>query len=84
MKTKHVEDEADRPDALVPDPVVAKEIGTTLMGINRRDHDPKMAELNWPVKITIRNRNFRSRKQLEQHKATVLQQAMSKRTAKAG
>ena len=54
------------PDSLVPDAVVAKELGTSVMGLWRRTNDP---DDDFPPPIKIRSRNFRSRKALETYKA---------------
>jgi hypothetical protein len=66
-------------DVFVPDPVFARELGVTLMTIWRCDHDEKLAELDWPAKITIRNRNFRSRQQIEKYKSGMVRRAMAQR-----
>src|SRR5262249_24857985 len=50
------------PDNLIPDPIVCAEFGVTAMTLWRWTHD---TELNFPPAIAIRNRNFRSRRQLE-------------------
>ena len=54
-------------DALVPDPLVQQEFGVTAM-----NHDPN---LNFPPKIKIRTKNYRSRKALEQFKANLIASA---------
>jgi hypothetical protein len=64
------------PDSLVPDPVVCREFGVTSMTLWRWTHD---SELNFPPAIAIRNRNFRSRKQLEDFKERMLRKAMRQR-----
>jgi len=51
-------DSAESPDSLVADPQVAKELGCTLMTLWRWDQDPN---LDFPPRIKIRKRNFRSR-----------------------
>jgi hypothetical protein len=61
---------------LVPDPVVCREFGITAMTLWRWTHD---SELNFPPAIPIRNRNFRSRKQLEAFKARMLNKAIRQR-----
>ena len=60
------------PDNLIPDPVVCAEFGVTSMTLWRWTHD---TELNFPPAITIRSRNFRSRRQLEAFKARMLSKA---------
>jgi hypothetical protein len=67
-------DEApDNVDVLVPDPVVQREFDIDAMTLYRWTNDPA---LGFPTKIKIRNRNFRSRKQLEAFKARMLRQAL--------
>ena len=60
------EDVADVVDTFVPDPQVWKELGISSMTGWRWQRDP---DLNFPPRIQIRGRNFRSRKQLERWKA---------------
>ena len=71
------------PDEFVADPKVAKEFGVTLMTLWRWDHDPVKSALGWPPPVrtgTAKNtRKFRSRKQLEQFKAILLQRALHAR-----
>jgi predicted DNA-binding transcriptional regulator AlpA len=64
------------PDNLIPDPVVCAEFGVTAMTLWRWTRDP---ELNFPPPIAIRNRNFRSRRQLEAFKARMLMRAIRQR-----
>jgi len=66
-------------DSFVPDPVALKELAITDMTAWRRDHDPRMAALGWPVKVNIGGRNFRSRKQLEAFKENMMRRALAKR-----
>jgi hypothetical protein len=63
----------DDVDVLVPDPVVQREFDIDAMTLYRWTNDPA---LGFPTKIKIRNRNFRSRKQLEAFKARMLRQAL--------
>jgi hypothetical protein len=67
------------PDSFVPDSVVARELGVTLMTVWRYDHDPEMDKLGWPARVQIRKRNSRSRNQLEKFKAAMLRRAMADR-----
>jgi hypothetical protein len=60
-------------DELVPDPQVQREFGVSKMTLHRWTLDPR---LRFPPKIKIRERNFRSRKQLEKFKARMLRQAL--------
>jgi len=61
------------PDELVPDPQVWRELGISKMTGHRWTNDPA---LDFPTKIKVRERNFRSRKQLEAFKARMLRQAL--------
>jgi hypothetical protein len=65
------------PDQLVPDPIVATEFYITLMGLYRWTNDPK---LRFPAAIKIRNRNFRSRRAIEEFKARMMRAAITQRT----
>jgi hypothetical protein len=64
-------------DELVPDPQVQREFGVSAMTLNRWDHDPR---LNFPPKIKIRERNFRSRRLLEAFKHELIVQAVHERS----
>lgn len=67
---------AEPRDELVPDPAVARELGgISLMTLWRWSRDPK---LQFPQAIKIRNRNFRSRRALEQFKTKLMRQARSR------
>jgi hypothetical protein len=76
---------AEQPDQLVPDPQVWKEFGISSMSGWRWDDDVKknpngeLAQMGWPAPISIRKRNFRSRRALEQFKANAQRQAIQKR-----
>ncbi|APO52378.1 hypothetical protein LUI11_38540 [Bradyrhizobium diazoefficiens] len=63
-------------DHLVPDPIVAAEFHTTLMGLYRWTNDPK---LHFPPPIKIRNRNFRSRRAIEEFKGRMMRAAIAQR-----
>jgi hypothetical protein len=67
------------PIELVPDPVAAREFGTTLMGLWRWDHDAKLRELGWRPPVKIRNRNHRVRRFLEQFKAALIRKSIEER-----
>jgi hypothetical protein len=67
---------SDDHDELVPDPVVWRELGITNMTLWRWDRDPT---LDFLPPIKIRNRNFRSRRQLEEFKARMIRQAARRR-----
>ena len=68
------------PDYLVPDRQVAREVGTSNMGLWRWTRDES---LDFPPVITIRGRNFRSRRQLEAWKRRQLDRAIEARTERA-
>lgn len=70
------------PDEFVPDPRVCQEFNVSSMTIWRWDRDPAKALLGWPPPIRINRRKFRSRKQLEQFKANLLQAALEARERK--
>ena len=67
----------DLPDELVPDPTVCRELNISSMTLWRWDHDP---ELRFPPPIMIRRRKFRVRRLLEQWKAGMLRQAITRRS----
>lgn len=65
------------PDQLVRDPIVAQEFGdVSLMTIYRWTNDPT---LGFPPPIKIRNKNFRSRRALEEFKARMMRAAVTQR-----
>jgi hypothetical protein len=68
------------PDELVADPAVAREFSISLMTLWRWDRDP---DLNFPARIVIGRRNYRSRKQLERFKARLMKQAIARRAREA-
>jgi hypothetical protein len=72
-------DEATDPDQFVPDPKVRREFGITEMTLHRWDNDK---QLNFPTKIRIRGRNFRSREALEAFKARMLRMAIVTKSEK--
>jgi hypothetical protein len=63
-------------DELVPDPAVAREFNISLMTLVRWSQDPS---LDFPPKIQIRKRNFRSRRALEAFKRRMLRSAIAQR-----
>ena len=73
-------DADNRPDELVPDPQVWRELGVTSMTGWRYTRDPK---LGFPPPIKIRTRNFRSRRMLEEFKAALLRKALAERSPEA-
>jgi hypothetical protein len=72
------EDAEIEPDELVPDPQVAREFNITSMTLWRWTNDPK---LGFPAQISIRKRNFRSRRQLETFKSLMLRRAIAARAS---
>jgi hypothetical protein len=72
----------DPVESLVPDPIVAKEFGISLMSVWRWDRDPAKRDLGWPPKVQIGTRNYRSRSQLEAFKRNLLQLALAGRGGK--
>jgi hypothetical protein len=69
------------PDELVPDTFLYKnEFKVTSMTFYRWTNDD---ELNFPPPIKIRNRNYRSRRQIEEFKARLFQHAMANRSKSA-
>ena len=80
-KASTSEDVADVTDTFVPDPQVWKELGISSMTGWRWQRDP---DLNFPPRIQIRGRNFRSRNQLERWKAEMLRRSIGERSRAAG
>jgi hypothetical protein len=72
-RTTPSEDVADVTDTFVPDPQVWTELGISSMTGWRWQRDP---DLNFPPRIQIRGRNFRSRRQLERWKAEMLRRSI--------
>ena len=70
--------DAEPPDELVPDPKVWEEFDITSMAGWRWTHDPS---LNFPPPIKIRNRNYRSRRMIEEFKRRMLRLAIGERAA---
>ena len=69
-------------DTLVPDPQVARELGgVSLMTIWRWSQDPRM---DFPPAIKLGNRNYRSRKAVEELKARLIADAVRARGGEAG
>jgi predicted DNA-binding transcriptional regulator AlpA len=65
------------PDHLVPDRIVRNELGdVSLMTIYRWTNDPT---LGFPPPIKIRNKNFRSRRAIEEFKARMMRAAVTQR-----
>src|SRR5262249_16976314 len=67
------------PIELVPDPKVAEELGTTLMGLWRFDHDPALAKLGWKPPVKLRGRNHRVRNDLELFKQNLITGSIARR-----
>lgn len=66
----------DAPDSLIPDPQIWAEFNISSMTLYRWDHDP---ELKFPPPIKIRNRNFRSRRAIEEFKCRMIRAAITHR-----
>ena len=70
-------------DEFVPDPKVAKEFNVTLMTLWRWDRDPEKTAMGWPPPVRVsagkNGRKARSRQQIEQFKANLIQRAIGKR-----
>lgn len=70
-------------DEFVPDQKVRKELGISDVTLWRWDRDPAKAALGWPPPVNFSrgktHRKFRSRQQLEQFKANLIQLALGKR-----
>ena len=84
-KKKTPADEQAANDRFVPDRLVRAELHFSPMTARRWDRDPAMAELGWPPVIRIAGgkvgRKFRSRLQLENFKANLVQRAIAQRGA---
>lgn len=63
-------------DPLVPDPVVCREFGVTRMTLHRWDRDE---QLGFPVKIQIRDKNYRRRSELNAFKQRLFDEALEGR-----
>jgi hypothetical protein len=67
-------------DVLVPDAVVAVELGgVSRMCIFRWDRDPRMMQLGFPARIMLNGRGYRSRQQLEKFKQNLMRKAIAAR-----
>jgi hypothetical protein len=74
---RSIPSERSAPDHLVPDHIVRGEFGeVSLMTIYRWTNDPT---LGFPPPIKIRNKNFRSRRALEEFKARIVRAAVAQR-----
>ena len=85
-KLRRLRGETDAPpiardaDRLVPDPEVWRELGITSMSGFRWERDP---DLDFPPKIKVRGRNFRSRRMLEAFKEKLIRKALTDRAGRA-
>ena len=79
MRVETKTPDTDERDEFVSDPVVARELGISLVTMWRHDSNKEMEKLDWPAKIQIGKRNFRSRNQLEAFKEAMLKRAMAER-----
>lgn len=66
-------------DPLVPDPMVCREFGVTRMTLHRWDQDE---QLGFPIKIQIRDKNYRRRSELDAFKQRVFEEALAARGKK--
>ena len=74
---------ADAFDRLVPDAIVADELGISAMTLYRWDHgDAAMIAAGWPAPIVYKKRKFRSRRQIEIFKENLLKRAIHERGQK--
>jgi hypothetical protein len=73
-------DDDGEPDSLIPDPQVCREFGVSAMTLWRWDRDP---DLNFPARIVIGRRNYRSRREIERFKARLLRRAVAQRSREA-
>ena len=69
----------DEADELVPDPQAQRELGITAMSMWRWDRDETLIAAGWPPPIRIRKRKFRSRRALEEFKASMARRALAQR-----
>ena len=69
----------ESPDVLVPDVQVQQEFGVSRMTLVRWDKDQT---LGFPVKIKIRQHNFRSRRALEKFKQQMFERAIADRNGR--
>jgi hypothetical protein len=78
-KTAAAEESAN--DKFVPDRQVRAELSIAPMTMWRWDRDPALAELGWPpiIRMGAQGRKYRSRKQLEKFKETMVQRAIAAR-----
>jgi hypothetical protein len=74
-KTIHKTEDAP-PEILVPDPVVWREFGITSMTGYRWTRDP---DLDFPPVVKVKDRNYRSRRLLEEFKTRLLHKALAGR-----
>ena len=63
----------------MPDPIVAREFNITLMSLWRWDRDKA---LGFPKAVKIRERNFRSRREIEAFKERMFRRALRERSKK--
>jgi hypothetical protein len=78
---------AEAPDEMVPDRKMRAELHVSAMTVWRWDRDPALAALGWPPLIRIAGgkvgRKYRSRFQLENFKANLVQRAIAQRSVEA-
>jgi hypothetical protein len=78
----HAPNKTDAPyDSLVPDATARAELGgVSKMTWWRWQRDPRMAALGFPVAITLCDRTYRSRAELEAFKARLMREAIKARS----
>jgi hypothetical protein len=83
-KIKHKADDGQQPeafDSLVPDAIARAELGgVSKMTWWRWQRDVRMIELGFPVAVTICDRTYRSRAELEAFKARLMREAIKERS----
>jgi hypothetical protein len=75
--------DAPPPDNLVPDPVFRRELGNaSAMFMWRSDNSPEMVARDWPPRIVLNKRSYRSRAAIEKFKARLVAEALNTRDAR--
>jgi hypothetical protein len=73
-------------DVMVPELTVAREFAVAMITLTRWDASPTMVQAGWPPRIRIgdgpKARVYRSRRQLELFKQSLIESAASRRAAR--
>ena len=78
---KRAKSKTAAPDRLVPDAIARAELGdVSKMTWWRWQRDPRMVALGFPVAITLCDRTYRSRAELEAFKACLMREAIKARS----